>query len=200
MTSYFSKFLSGGLGVLLLMSLPLSVEAASITLVPTTPTTGLAPGDTVSFDIVMDFTTDDNGLGSDITLGGGFDIVFDPTALQLQVFTNAMLGDPQFGRDPDILSGLLESWGFADFNGLTGPELVGTVSFTVSANAPAMSSVSTSATSGIAGPFVSGVDFITILNVDFNSVVLVVPEPRTMLGSMAVLGALAMFGRRRRAA
>ena len=119
------------LGLLLSIAVAPAAEAGRVSLVPTTPTSDLMAGETVSFDVMMDFTTDDSGLGSDATLGGGFDIDFDPTALRFDGLADAGLGDPGFGRDPDILSGLLESWGFASFNGLTGPALVGSVSFIV---------------------------------------------------------------------
>lgn len=156
--------------VALSLLLAANANAASIFLVPTSPTQNVGPGDFVTFDVVMDFSTDTNGLGSDITLGGGFDITWDPSILQFEGLVNAGLGDPSFGRDPDILPGLLESWGFAEFNGLTGPALVGSVEFSVLPGPAGSTFVSTGPTSGIAGPFVSGVDFVTILTVDFNSV------------------------------
>ncbi len=144
--------------------------AASISLIATSNTSDTQPGDIVSLDVVMDFTTNNSGLGSDITLGGGFDIAFDSTALRFVGLSSANLGDPGFGRDPDLLDGLLESWGFADFNGLTGPALVGSVRFEVLSTMGPNTIVATQATAGIAGPFVSGVDFITILDVDYDMV------------------------------
>ena len=185
-------------GALLTLCIMAGANAASISLVATSPTAGLLPGDIVSFDVVMDFTTDDNGLGSDITLGGGFDIVFDESFLQFEGLSNAGLGDPAFGRDPDVLPGLLESWGFADFNGLTGPALVGSVQFSVLATGPASSFVSTAPTNGIAGPFVSAVDFISILNVDYNSIeVTRIPVPAAVWFMLS--GLVALFGMRRAA-
>lgn len=186
------------LAVVLVTGFATAASAASITLAPTTPTTGLAISDTVSFDVIMDFTTDTNGLGSDITLGGGFDINYDPSRLSFASLSNACPGDVSFCRDPDDLPGLLESWGFADFNGLTGPALVGSVQFDVIGLGSSL--VSTGATSGIAGGFVSGVDFVTLLNVDFNSVEVstraqVIPLPAAGLLLLAGLGAL--FGLRR---
>lgn len=181
---------------LIMLGFAASVHAASVFLVPDSSTVGLVAGDLVSFDIIMDFSTNNNGLGSDATLGGGFDIIFDPTFLAFDSLVNAGLGDPAFGRDPDILPGLLESWGFADFNGLTGPAFVGSVTFEVLAGFAGSTFVSTGPTSGIAGPFVSAVDFITILDVDFNSVeVSAIPIPAAvwfLLSGIAVL-----FGIRR---
>ena len=184
----------------LLFTITLSqANAASISLVPTGPTTSILPGDLVQFDVVMDFTTDDNGLGSDITLGGGFDVTFDNSLLSFVSLTNSCIGDVAFCRDPDVLPGRLESWGFADFNGVTGPAQVGSVQFLVSGLGSSL--VSTAATSGIAGPFVSGVDFVTILNVDYNSVAVstrttpVIPLPAAVWFLLSGLGAI--FGVRR---
>ena len=145
-------------------------NAASVFLVPTTPYEGARPGDQITFDVMMDFSTDDNGLGDDVTLDGGFDIAFDSTALEFVSLNDAGLGDPAFSREPDVLPGLLQSWVFAEFNGLSGPALVGSVQFRVLATMGATTNVSTQATGGIGGPFVSGVEFFTLLNVDFNSV------------------------------
>ena len=148
----------------------LGAHAASITLVATSQIADVDVGDLVTFDVMMDFSTDDNGLGDDVTLGGGFDIAFDSTALEFVSLNDAGLGDPAFSREPDVLPGLLQSWVFAEFNGLSGPALVGSVQFRVLATMGATTNVSTQATGGIGGPFVSGVEFFTLLNVDFNSV------------------------------
>jgi len=184
------------LAAAVLMCLMSGAQAASILLVATSNIVDVGVGDLVTFDVWMDFSTNDNGLGSDITLGGGFDIIFNPFALQFQSFTNESIGDPNFGRDPDIFAGLLESWGFGDFAGLTGPALVGTVQFSLLATAPASTFVSTGPTSGIAGPFVSGVDFFTILNVDYSSIeVTPVPLPAAAWLFLTAIGSA--FGAKR---
>ncbi len=181
-------------GALLLMGVMAGANAASISLVATSPVTDVGAGDTVSFDIVMDFT--------DIpTLGGGFDVVFDSSALQFESFVSAGLGDPAFGREPDIFDGLLESAAFADFNGLSGPALVATVTFTALPTIVGSSAiVSTQGTMGDGGPFVSAIDFVSLIDVDYNSieVVGVVPLPAAawfMIGGLATL-----LGLRRKAA
>lgn len=183
---------------LLTVSISSVASAASILLVPTSPIINVRASDLVTFDVVMDFSGDTNGLGSDITLGGGFDIIFDSSQLQFQSLTNANIGDFA-NRDPDIFDGLLESWSFASFDGLTGPALVGSVDFFVLASGvPGSSIVSTGPTSGVGGPFVSGVDFVTILNVDYNSIrVTSVPEPASALFILIGLGILSRSGRSR---
>lgn len=189
-----STSLSASLVALLL---PLIGNAANVHLVATSPTVGVTAGEFVTFDVVMDFTADTNGLGSDRTLGGGFDIIFDPTHLAFVSLNDGALGDPAFRRNPDVESGRLESWGFADFNGLDGPATVGSVMFEVRPNGPLTSSVSTQPTNGVAGPFVSDVDFNTQLTVDFNSIEVVdAPEPGLVqLLLPGLLGLVALRGK-----
>lgn len=146
-----------------------SAHAASIVIVPQGSTV-ISPGDTITFDVMLDFTTNDNGLGSDRTLGGGFDIIFDPAALQFDSLVNADFGDPLLSRDPDVLSNRLESWGVADLDGMTGPALLGTVSFSALPAFAGSTQVATAETAGPAGPFVSDVDSVTELQVDFNTI------------------------------
>lgn len=179
-------------GALLLFASP-SAHAASIFLVPTSPTTELAAGDIVDFDVVMDFSTNDNGLGSDITLGGGFDVLWDPTALAFHDLTLSGINQNDFAEgDPDITPGLAFNWSFGSFNGLVGPDLVGTISFEVLAGAPASSMVSSRGTDGIGGPFVSAIDFVTLLDVDYNAVeITTIPVPAALWFMLGGLGALA---------
>lgn len=51
-----------------------AVVASTVTLVPASPTTDLVEGNFVTFDVIIDFSADGG------TLGGDFDVVFDPTA------------------------------------------------------------------------------------------------------------------------
>lgn len=171
-------------------------NAASILLTPGSNITDVRAGDLVTFDIVMDFSTDTVGLGIDTTLGGAFNVVFDPNALEFEFLFNAEIGDPLFGRDPDILPGLLESWGFADFDGLTGPSHVGRVVFSVLPAAPASTFVALEMANGLGGPFVSAIDFITIVPVEFNSLeVTVIPVPAAAWFMLSGIGALLVFRR-----
>lgn len=143
---------------------PLTTQAAFITLTPTTAVLDVNDGDTIVFDITMDFT-------SEPTIGGGFDIAFDATALQLQSYNRFDVGDPILGRDPDNLAGLLSGWAFYAFNGVSGPALIGNVTFQVLTSMGVGTSVSTQANaSGITGSFISATNFIDILDVTFNSI------------------------------
>lgn len=169
---------------IMLISLVSSVNAASVSLVPTSNVNNVLANDIVAFDIIMDFT--------DIpTLGGGFDVAFDSAFLQFESYTSAGLGDPDFGRDPDIMAGLLESAAFGDFNGLSGPALVGSVNFSVlPALGDGLTSIMTQATNGIGGPFVSAIDFVSIIPVTYNRVDITgVPVPAALwLFGSALLG------------
>lgn len=176
------------MGALVLLGFAGMVHAASVSLVPTTPTNPVKVGDTVSFDVVIDFTADGG------TLGGGFDVIFDSSQLAFAGLVSAGLGDPAFGRDPDVLDGLLESWAVGDFNGLDSG-LVGSVSFEVLAGATS-SFVALGPTSGVGGPFVSAVTY-DIITPDYNQVEVVaaVPVPAAVwLFASALLG---LFGGKR---
>jgi len=159
-----------GIGALLLFGLVSSVSAQSIFLTPTGAVDNVNNGDTVSFNIVMDFSGYPNG-----TLGGGFDINFDSSALQFGGFTRLVVGDPAFGRDPDVFDGLLESWALGDFNGLPTSALLGNVWFQVLPTMGASTTVSTSPTSGVAGPWVDGTDFVTLIPVVYNQITVARP-------------------------
>ena len=179
--------------------LMMGANASTVSLVPQTATTNLIPGAVVSFAVDVDFSSD----GS--TLGGGFDVMFDPTFLSYNGDATLTLGDPAFGRVPDDCSivacagggaGLLESWAFGDFNTVVAGT-VGTLSFTV--QQVGSSFVSLGPTSGIGGPFVSGVDFVTILNPTYNAIeVTAVPVPAAAWLFGSALGLLG-WARRRKA-
>lgn len=139
--------------------------AASVSLVPTSNVVGVAPGESVTFDIVMDFT-------SDPTLGGGFDISYDSTALQFDsLFRDPAVGEADFSRDPDVVPGLLESWAVGAFNGLPDVATLGSVTFQVLPGVGLDSIVSVTPTSGIGGPWVNGTTFIDLINTAYNQVV-----------------------------
>jgi hypothetical protein len=114
-------------------------------------------GETVGLDIVADFS-------SDPTIGGGVDILFDPTRLAFAGF--AFLGtglvlDPSFSRAPTAGgAGELLGLGFGNFAGVGGPGTVGTVSF--EALAPGSSTVSLRVNDGrvgMPGAFFSAASF-----------------------------------------
>ncbi len=184
------------LAVLMLFVAGAAANAATVSLSPTTLVNPVNPGDTVSFEINIDFSAEGG------TLGGGFDLLFDESQLGLLSFTDTViLGDPAFGRPPDYIpgSGLLESWGVGDFNGIdTG--LVGEVSFEVLAGATS-SFVTLGPTAGIAGSWVSAVDSVTIIDPVYNSVeVSAVPLPAAAWLFASALGVFGYLGKRKAAA
>lgn len=174
-------------------------RAASVSLLPTSAVGNLATGDLVSFDVFIDFSD----VGG--TLGGGFDVRWDPAALGFVDLASAGLGDPGFGRDPDIFSGLLESWAVADFNGIVSG-LVGSLRFEVLAGMGASTLLALGPTAGIGGPWVSNVDFMVLdPQPDFGAVELgrapaVIPLPPALWLFVSSLIAVGSFIRRRRPA
>lgn len=148
------------IAALVVLLSPLASNAASISLNPGL-VDGVSNGDVISFDIVMDFS--DNP-----TLGGGFDIVFDSSALQFEsFFRDPAIGDPSFSRDPDILDGLLESWAVGSFTGLPNVATLGSVQFSVLSTMGASTFVATRDTTGIGGPWISSITFVDIIPVDY---------------------------------
>ena len=147
--------------ILLLLGLVSNTWAAGyFGLQPTSPTRDLVNDQTVNFDVIFSFQADGG------TLGGGFDVVFDPTALEFVGLTSAGLGDPAFGRDPDILPGRLSSWAIGDFNGISSG-VVGSMQFKVLATHGATTVVGVIPTDGIAGPWVSAANPVSTLEPDY---------------------------------
>lgn len=189
------------IGAAALMGMMASANAASLSLVYTGDNMiaddgaiMAANGDMLTFELIMDFSGD-----GEITLGGGFDINFDTAGLQFVSYDSAGLGEASFGRDPDVEDGRLFSGGFGAFAGLTGPDLVATITF-MAQGAPGDYNVSPSGTTGIAGPFISAIDFISIIEPDFNGAdVRIIPVPAAVWFMLSGLGALVGFGRRKAA-
>ena len=111
----------------LLVSFITTSQAATISLNPLSQDVAL--GNQVSLQLNMDFTDDP-------TLGGGLDIFFDNGLLSFVSFTfDPGLGDdPCLQRQPDVLTpdvytGQLSGLAFGNFDGLSGPSPVGTLTF-----------------------------------------------------------------------
>ena len=203
--------LCGGLAGALLMFGAAVSQAASISMVPSFVAAN--PGDTVAIDVVMDFSDQP-------TLGGGFDIFYDPTALGFVswVFDPAMLAvsDPTFTRSPDncaaglvggcTQAGELNGIGFGDFAGLSGPLPVGTVTFTVLDPSPVPPGGSTFLTMNDnntpTGPFFDAASFDEII-VDYNGAEVqvgttVIPVPPSVwLFASGLIGVVGVARRRR---
>lgn len=193
------------IGAAALMGFMASANAASLSLVYTGGSTIQDPiaddgailvndGDMLTFDLIMDFSGD-----GEITLGGGFDINFDEAGLSFVDYTSAGLGEASFGRDPDVEAGRLFSGAFGAFAGLTGPDLVATMTFMAS-GPEGTYAIGPSGTDGIGGPFISAIDFVSEIAVDYNGAnVRIVPVPAAVWFMLSGLGALVGFGRRKAA-
>ena len=180
-------------GALFLMGAVANANALGVSLVATSNTTDVAVGDFINLDIVMDFAAEP-------TLGGGFNISYDDSSLALAGFNNNNIGTFS-NRDPDLLPGLLQAWAFADFGGLGGPLLVGSVSFEVIAAADSMINI-TEDVGGTGGAFTSAVTFAPYApgSLDFQGVAVTaasqIPVPAAVWFMLSGLGALFGFGRK----
>ena len=153
-------------------------------------------GATYDVEIWMDFSTD-------ATLGGGYDVVFNEAAFDFVSWTSGGVGDPQFERFPDVLTGLLEGAGVADFSGIGGPEMMAIATFTLTdiAALGSLLPLTTAATSGDAGPWQSAVLFICCQDVEYSGLEFaVVPLPTASWLLAGGLLTLAGLRRRRRLA
>ena len=179
----------------ILLSAP-CVSAANISLIPL-QSTEVTVGQTVSFDVVFDFT-DVLWMG---VIGGGFDISFDPVALALEEIEFDFIADPMFFSSPTINDGLIESWGLGDFAGLPATGRFGTVTFVVLESMGPTTTLMGQPTTGNAGPWVCAIDFACFVDVTYNEVALTrVPIPTTLLLFFCALNGLAslrLFGRTR---
>ena len=162
-----------------------SLHAATLTIAPGEVTA--VQGDTILLEVIVDF---ENALA----LGGGFDVVFDPTSLQLLSWTANSIGDPGFIAEPDITDGLLSGIGFGDFQGMEGVFDVGTLAFQVIGGS---STVIGTETAAIEGPFIDAVTFEPIPTTYIGANVNVVPVPAAAWLLFGALGALLSVGRKR---
>ncbi|MDH5376839.1 MAG: hypothetical protein OEX00_00780, partial [Gammaproteobacteria bacterium] len=101
-----------------------NLEKRSVFLEPLTEVG--TPGETLSVALWMDFSDDP-------TLGGSLDIGFDNSLLTYVDFQmNPQFGsDPELSRSPTEVSLVLKNLAFGNFDGLAGPQQVGTLVFNV---------------------------------------------------------------------
>lgn len=149
-------------------------------------------GDILTFDILWDFSDAP-------TIGGGFDINFNPLALAFESFELAPICN-----DPDCYgawSGFLVEedrifdWFYGSFLPIDGELNMGSVTFEFLGHDFSQSFLFLGPTTGLGGPFISSDDFVTILDVDYNEVRLApVPLPAAVWLFFGALGALAGLG------
>ena len=193
---------------MLMSAIPSLSNASSVSLVATSDTSGLINGDIVSFDVFVDFSD----VGG--TTGGGFDVFWDPVALQLnsaadmtgfQAFADPSRGlfDP-FYKLPDTTTtpGLAEGWSVGTFGadplGDQGPQLIGSLLFLV-LSLTDQTEVGTSATNVVGGDWVGANDFLPVDGVEYNSVTLnIIPIPATVWLFGTALLVLVAFSKRRK--
>lgn len=180
---------------LLLMGAGANAGAMGVSLVATSQSFNVGIGDFVSLDVVMEFINEP-------TLGGGFNIFYDPNGLALDSFVSNNIGGFE-NRDPDLLDGVLQSWAFSDFNGLDGPLTVGSVTFEVIAATDSIISIEEDI-GGIGGAFTSAVTFAPYLpgQLEFSGDIRVAtytgkfPLPAAVWFMLSGLAALFGFGRK----
>lgn len=135
-------------------------------------------GDSLTFAIVADFRDQP-------TLGGGFDVVFDPVVLAFDhIFWFDFWCKWHCDGGPGADDGFLESLSFASFSPIYGPVTVATMTFVYTGGIGTGGLIELGPTNGIGGPFVSAVDYVSLLDVDFvGAEVAYIPLP----GAFALL-------------
>ena len=178
-------------------------SAQAVTLSITTSTPLVKVGDTIELQVLMDFSDDP-------TLGGGFDIIFDPNLVSYNL--NSYITDPLLNSDPDftrddnplvtdpnrveIQADRLAGAAFGNFAGLSGPALVGPLSFTAENVGTAVFSLSAS-TSSVVGGFFSAVTFTEQFPDFIGTTVTIVPVPAAVwLFGSGLLGLIGIARRR----
>lgn len=150
-------------------------------------------GDILAFDVIADFTDAP-------TIGGGFDVIFNPNALSfVQLDLNITCNDPdcQCGAwgGCDVLADRIESWSLASFTPIATVLNLGSVTFEFIGHDFSRPFLHTGPTAGIGGPFISGEDFVSIIPVTYNEILLApVPLPAGAWLLLGALGALAGVG------
>ncbi len=151
-----------------LMSVVSGAQAVSVSmsLNAILPPDPITPSDMIELQVLMDFS-------DDATLGGGFDIIFDPGLVSY--VSESYITDPALGSDADftrddnplvtdirnrveILPDRLAGAAFGNFGGLSGPAVVASLFFIADAGGDAVFSLGDS-TSASVGGFFSAVTF-----------------------------------------
>ena len=173
-----------------------STSANAISRMSVTPITqSVVVGSEFAIDIGMDF--------DEITIGGGFEISFDPLELSFLTFRFDQNFTANFGlltpADGENVLPLEIAFGWLDFSGGGGPTVPTTVGqLTFRAEAPgAMSIVIVSPSASNPGPYYSASDFSTPMVVEFGAATVNVtslPDPESGLLLVVGLIGLARLG------
>lgn len=142
----------------------LSASAASFVFVQVGGPDLVQTGDTLFFDVVIDFTDEP-------TLGGSFDIAWDPAALSLEQLLYNPVGEPNLSTPPSVLDGRLQRWSFASasIDGISGVHVLGTLEFLVLPTMGSTTTIDFSCSGFQQCTFVSADDFVTTVPVDYQS-------------------------------
>lgn len=168
------------------------VNAATVSFSDTSVTANV--GDMITLDVVMDFT-------DDATLGGGTDIFYDASVLSFQSFdfgTTTLALDPGFSRSPDVLTNELEGLAFGNFNGLSGPGVVGTLTFKAEAVGDIVLSMAVTSEALKGGEFISATTYGPQLVTFGTADVSIVPVPAAVwLFGSGLLGLVGLARRKK---
>ncbi len=151
-------------------------------------------GEVLLFELRMDFSGT-QVLGGvelpEITIGGGYDIEFDAQGFRDVEFMSAALGNPDFYRVPELLTGLLQNGAFGDIDGLSGPATVGWIAFSAG-DTLGKFDITPIGGNSLFDEFISAVTFIDVLDVDYHgAAVRVVPLPAA--GWCMLSGLIALY-------
>lgn len=196
------------LGVAVALGGACVAQAATISLQPAIAGSVLQ-GDQFQLEVYMDFTDDP-------TIGGGFDILYDTSRVSYIsgsfLIDPLLFSDPAFTRDDDLLSpttnrvdvdpiqGKIVGAAFGDFIGLTGPSLVGTLTFLAESSGSA-NFLLTATENPLAGNFISAFtnDSQVVSFVGTSQQISAVPVPAAAWLMLSGLASFAGIARRKAA-